>query len=75
MIENQNIRQILAIMVTDIVSYTETMNEDENKAWDYMNSPPSEPQLFSDGPGGRALYDNAGYQGESTIIPLVEISG
>ena len=46
-----------------------------NKAWDYMNSPPSEPQLFAYGPGGRALYDNAGYQGESTIIPLVEISG
>ena len=34
--ENQNIRQILAIMVTDIVSYTETMNHDEKKAWDYI---------------------------------------
>ena len=29
MIESQNIRQILAIMVTDIVDYTETMNNDE----------------------------------------------
>jgi len=32
MIESQNIRQILAIMVTDIVDYTETMNNDEAKA-------------------------------------------
>ena len=36
MVENQNIRQILAIMVTDIVGYTQTMNEDDNKAWDYI---------------------------------------
>ncbi len=28
MIESQNIRQILAIMVTDIVDYTETMNKE-----------------------------------------------
>ena len=36
MIESQNIRQILAIMVTDIVDYTETMNNDEDKAWEYL---------------------------------------
>ena len=36
MMDNQNISQILAIMVTDIVSYTETMNRDEQKAWDYI---------------------------------------
>ena len=36
MIENQNIRQILAIMVTDIADYTETMNNDEEKAWEYL---------------------------------------
>ena len=36
MIESQNIRQILAIMVTDIVDYTETMNNDEQKAWEYL---------------------------------------
>ena len=36
MIESQNIRQILAIMVTDIVDYTETMNNDEAKAWEYL---------------------------------------
>ena len=34
--ENQNISQILAIMVTDIVGYTQTMNEDDNKAWEYI---------------------------------------
>ena len=33
MIESQNIRQILAIMVTDIVDYTETMNNNEQKTW------------------------------------------
>ena len=32
--ENQNIRQILAIMATDIVNYTETMNDNEEK---YVN--------------------------------------
>ena len=36
MIESQNIRQILAIMVTDIVDYTETMNNDEQRAWEYL---------------------------------------
>ena len=36
MIESQNIRQILAIMVTDIVNYTETMNDNEDKAWEYL---------------------------------------
>ena len=30
MIESQNIRQILAIMVTDIVNYTETMDDNED---------------------------------------------
>ena len=34
--ENQNIRQILAIMVTDIADYTETMNNNEDKAWEYL---------------------------------------
>ena len=38
MIESQNIRQILAIMVTDIVDYTETMNNDEAKAWEYLKN-------------------------------------
>ena len=38
MIESQNIRQILAIMVPDIVDYTETMNNDEDKAWDILRS-------------------------------------
>ena len=36
MIESQNIRHILAIMVTDIVNYTKTMNDNENKAWEYL---------------------------------------
>ena len=36
MIENQNIRQILAILVTDIVGYTETMDNDEQKGWEYL---------------------------------------
>ena len=36
MIEHQNIRQILAILVTDIVDYTEIMNTDEKKAWEYL---------------------------------------
>ena len=36
MIENQNIRQILAIMATDIPDYTETMNNNEEKAWEYL---------------------------------------
>ena len=36
MIESQNIRQILAIMVTDIVNYTETMDDNEDKAWEYL---------------------------------------
>ena len=34
--ENQNIRQILAIMATDIPDYTETMNDNEEKAWGYL---------------------------------------
>ena len=34
--ENQNIRQILAILATDIVNYTETMNDNEDKAWEYL---------------------------------------
>ena len=34
--ENQNIRQILAIMATDISDYTETMNNNEEKAWEYL---------------------------------------
>ena len=34
--ENQNIRQILAIMATDIPDYTETMNNNEEKAWEYL---------------------------------------
>ena len=34
--ENQNIRQILAIMATDIPDYTETMNNNEEKAWGYL---------------------------------------
>ena len=34
--ENQNIRQILAIMATDIPDYTETMNNNEDKAWEYL---------------------------------------
>ena len=38
MIEIQNIRQILAIMVTDIVDYTETMNNNEDKAWEYLKT-------------------------------------
>ena len=36
MIESQNIRQILAIMATDIPDYTETMNNNEDKAWEYL---------------------------------------
>ena len=34
--ESQKIRQILAIMVTDIVNYTETMDDNEDKAWEYL---------------------------------------
>ena len=34
--ENQNIRQILSIMATDIPDYTETMNNNEDKAWEYL---------------------------------------
>ena len=36
MIESQNIRQILAILVTDIVNSTEIMNNDEKKGWEYI---------------------------------------
>ena len=36
MIETQNIRQILAILVTDIVNSTEIMNNDEKKGWEYI---------------------------------------
>ena len=36
MIEKQNIRQILAILVTDIADWTETFNADESKGMQYV---------------------------------------
>lgn len=53
----------------------------EGNAWDYVTSPPSEPQRFMErevgprSPHTFGYYESTGYHGESTIIPLSDVAG